>query len=177
MNAPDRTTSSDGRLRLRRPTASDLDMVWAIHGDPETNRFNPSGPLRSRAEAEKLLTFFVECWESDGVGYYLVEEVPAGAPVGFVGVRHADARDWDEPAEPVLNLYYRFSPAVWGRGYATGCARDVLAWAATHRPDRPVVVVTTPDNTPSLAVAVKLGFRSYRGVVHSGAPSVEDRLP
>jgi RimJ/RimL family protein N-acetyltransferase len=177
MRAPDRVTSSDGRLRLRRPTAADLDLTWAIHGDPDTNRFNPSGPLRSPEEAAELLGFFTSGWERDGVGYYVVEEVASDRAVGFAGVRHADARDWDEPPEPVLNLYYRFAPSAWGRGYATTCARDALTWADRHRADRPVVVLTTPDNTPSLAVAVKLGFRHVRDVVHSGAPSVEYRRP
>ncbi|WP_447008564.1 GNAT family N-acetyltransferase [Saccharothrix isguenensis] len=60
--------------------------------------------------------------------------------------------------EPTLNLFYRFRPRHWGRGYAPEMARAAVDWASRARPGRPVVIITDPDNTPSQRVAEKLGF-------------------
>jgi hypothetical protein len=49
--APDRLAAMivhTDRLVLRPVHRDDLEAVWAIHGDPGTNRYNPTGPLPSR---------------------------------------------------------------------------------------------------------------------------------
>lgn len=170
--------TESGRLRLRRPTPADAEGVFAIHGDPRTNLFNPAGPDRDRNASEARLASWLAGWEADGIGYEVVEEADTGSVVGFTGVRHADAGEWGERPEPVLNLYYRFAPSVWGRGYAAEAVRCVLRRARERRPNRPVVVITRPDNRPSLALAGRLGFAHFRDIEYGGAPSVEyRRLP
>lgn len=164
-----------GRLRLRRPTMDDLALACELHGDPEANRFNPAGPDADPEVTAERLRSWLAGWDRDGISYHVVEVLSTGEAVGFTGVRYADARDWGQPAEPVLNLYYRFAPVAWGRGYAAECGRTVLDWTRVHRPDRPVVVITTPDNLPSLKVARSLGFDHYRDITHDGVPSVEYR--
>jgi hypothetical protein len=42
------------RLTLWPPRGDDRDALWAIHSDPETNRFNPAGPMRTQAEAATM---------------------------------------------------------------------------------------------------------------------------
>ncbi len=39
-----RVDTAIGPLLLRRPVTDDLPAVWAVHGDPRTNRHNPAGP-------------------------------------------------------------------------------------------------------------------------------------
>ncbi|MFJ6774461.1 GNAT family N-acetyltransferase, partial [Kitasatospora sp. NPDC091257] len=60
------------RLVLTRPQEGDLEAVFAIHGDPETNRYNPNGPQRDIAQAQEMLDGFVADWVRDGVGYCAV---------------------------------------------------------------------------------------------------------
>ena len=95
-------------------------------------------------------------WSSDGIGYWAVELLATGEVIGFGGVMHHEAE-----GEQVLNLYYRFRPSAWGRGYAAEMAAAAVEWAGEHRPHRPVVVITRPENVPSQRVAEKLGFRRY----------------
>jgi ribosomal-protein-alanine N-acetyltransferase len=168
--------TKSGRLRLRRPTADDLDLVFEIHGDPATNRFNPDGPDPDRDASWAKLEAWIEDWRRDGIGYHVVEEGDSGRPVGFTGVRHADAASWGEAPEPLLNLYYRYAPLAWGKGYAAEAARTMLAWARVHRQDRPLVAVIDPTNEPSLRLAQKLGFRHFRGIRYGGHPAFEYRL-
>ncbi len=154
------------RLLLRALRESDLEAVYALHGDPETSRFNPSGPLRSLDAARELLTLWLGDWSRNGVGYWAVERRDApGLVVGFGGVRHKELE-----GRTVLNLAYRFSPSTWGSGYATEMARVALALARQQLPDVPLVAIIHPENAASIRVAERLGMRLERMIPYEGIP-------
>ena len=106
--------------RLRPPSADDLDDVFRIHGDPRTNLHNPAGPDRDLDASGARLAEWLEHWDRHGFGYWVVED-DDGAVIGFSGVRH---EIWQ--GRPVLNLYYRFAPEVWGRGLASSVAAHAV---------------------------------------------------
>ncbi|WP_158843372.1 GNAT family N-acetyltransferase [Saccharothrix deserti] len=140
------------RLLLRRVGPDDVRSAIAVLSDPETHRFAPAGPP-SAEQAAKMLVEWQANWAHDGIGYWAVELPETGEVIGFGGVRHQE-RD----GEPTFNLFYRFRPRHWGRGYAPEMARAAIEWASRAEPGRPVVIITDPDNTPSQRVAEKLGF-------------------
>lgn len=140
------------RLVLRRVRHGDLSAAVEILSDPETNRFNPSG-APSAAEAGEMLAQWQADWERDGIGYWAVALPGSGAVIGFGGLRFHSAGE-----EPVLNLFYRFSPGSWGRGYAPEMAGAAIDLADRTRTGRPVVIMTDLANKPSQRVAEKLGF-------------------
>jgi RimJ/RimL family protein N-acetyltransferase len=155
------------RLLLRAFRESDLDAVFALHGDPETSRYSPSGPLRSRDAARELLGLWMSDWSQRGIGYWAVERRDApGVVVGIGGVRHKELE-----GRPVLNLAYRFSPQTWGSGYATEVARAALTLAREHLPDLPLVAIIHPENTASIRVAERLGMRLELIIPYEGIPS------
>jgi hypothetical protein len=39
------------RLIYRQPQPEDVQRLFAIFGDPQTNLFNPAGPMTCRADA------------------------------------------------------------------------------------------------------------------------------
>ncbi|WP_254627574.1 GNAT family N-acetyltransferase [Myxococcus sp. CA040A] len=155
------------RLLLRPFRETDLDAVFTLHGDPETSRFNPSGPLRSLDAAKELLALWLSDWAKHGVGYWAVEqrETP-GVVVGVCGVRHKLFE-----GRTVLNLAYRFAPRTQGLGYATEAARVAVEKARRHLPDVPLVAIIHPENAPSLRVAERLGLRFERITDYEGTPS------
>ncbi len=140
------------RLLLRRVGPGDVRAAIAVLSDPETNRFNPAGPP-SAEQAAKTLAEWQTHWARDGIGYWAVELPESGEVIGFGGLRHHDL-----DGEPTFNLFYRFRPRHWGRGYAPEMARTAVDWARRARPDRPVTIITDPGNAPSQRVAEKLGF-------------------
>lgn len=148
MAAPDELFTE--RLRLRRVVAGDLVAALAIMGDPETNRYNTDGTPSAAVTAGQLEEWQRQ-WATDGIGYWAVEL--GGVVIGFGGLRTHDL-----DGLPTLNLFYRFSPGHWGRGYAPEMARAAVEWARGSRPERPVVILTDLDNKPSQRVAEKLGF-------------------
>lgn len=142
------------RLLLTRPQDDDVEAVFAVHGDPETNRYNPHGPHRDRAESRAMLDGFLTQWTRDGVGYCAVatREEP-GVVIGFAGVCLNTLDD-----ERVFNVYYRFRPTAWGLGYAAEAARAALAEAVPRFPGVPVTALIHPDNLPSRRLAERLGL-------------------
>jgi len=44
----------------------------AIFGDPQTNLFNPAGPMTCRADAQRLLNRWREHWATQGYGRWAI---------------------------------------------------------------------------------------------------------
>ena len=163
---------STERLLLRPFRESDLDVIFTLHRDPETNRYNPNGPMRTMDDARARLALWLNDWSERGVGYWAVERREApGVVVGVGGVRH---KEFEQPAlrgQHVLNLAYRFSPSAWGSGYATEVSRAALELAPRHIPGVPVVAIIHQMNAPSIRVAERLGMRLDRTFDYEGFPS------
>lgn len=143
------------RLLLCVPTTDPdvADAYFAIHGDPATNVHNPAGAMVDPDAAAPVLEVWRQHWRSEGFGYWVVRSPQDGQVLGFGGVRPV-AED-----EDFLNLYYRFRPSAWGKGYATELGRASLALAAKMAPGVPVVALIRPRNEPSIRVAQRLGMR------------------
>nr|WP_232285441.1 GNAT family N-acetyltransferase [Saccharomonospora marina] len=157
------------RLLLRPLRQDDLPAVVDIQAAEETHPYEraPATP----AQARERFAIWRQHWAAYGFGYVAVVEVDSATVVGIGGVQ---VRDLD--GERVLNLYYRFLPAAWGKGYATEMARAVLEWTRRELPERAVVVITAVDNAPARRVADKLGLRQYHQDYYEGMPAVFYRL-
>ena len=139
-----------GGLRLRALTAAALPAVLALETDPATSQHRPGGPP-SQAEVAAQLDGWVRTWREHGTGYWLAEL--DGRPVGLAGLRPLTLQ-----GRACWNLYYRFSPAVWGRGLATTAAREAVALARSRTPALPVVARTRPANDAAVRVAERAGL-------------------
>lgn len=144
------------RLLLRMPTLADLDAVHSIHGDPETNRFNPNGAA-SRDACRDKVQGWIEHWRQQGFGYWALcrRERPEEI-LGFGGIM--DSRFGERTG---LNLYFRLAVPAWGQGYANEMATAALE-LAFHRLQRPAVIgLVRPDNLPSRRALERLGLSLY----------------
>jgi RimJ/RimL family protein N-acetyltransferase len=141
---------SAARLRLRRPTAGDIPVLAGIGADPRTNVRRPGGSPNQRV-AEATVRSFIDEWARNGFGYWAVEF--EGALVGVAGVRPVDFRN-----RRCWNLYYRFSPASWGKGLAAEAAREALAAAHARDAAMPVVARTRPANEAAMRLAERIGM-------------------
>lgn len=149
MSAPmsERRTA---RLRLRRVTERDVSSIVSLSTDPRTHSHSPTG-TPTREEAEGYVQRFADDWDTYGLGYWIVEY--EGRDVGLAGVK---ASTLDE--RPCWNMYYRFTPAVHGRGLAAEATREAIVAAREHTPEWPVVVRTRPGNEPAVRLAQAIGL-------------------
>ncbi|WP_007026601.1 GNAT family N-acetyltransferase [Saccharomonospora iraqiensis] len=153
------------RLLLRPFSDADLPSVIGIQAAAETHPHEPAPA--SSAQARTQFDLWRRHWADHGFGYVAVVEHRSGTVVGVGGVQRSDL-----DGRGVLNLYYRFRPDAWGRGYAPEMARAILAWVDRAVPELPVVIVTNIDNGPARRVAEKLGFREYKRDLYRGMPAV-----
>lgn len=142
------------RLILRAPVPGDAAAVLAIHADPETNRHNPSGPMQSLTEAQARVRDWISDWSEHGLGYWCVSTLTQ--PQDVIGVSGVRVMEWS--GRQVLNLYYRFAPEAWGKGYAAEVASEAVRAAGALLPELPVVARIRPTNASSMRVAERAGL-------------------
>ena len=145
------------RLVYRQPLPSDVQRLFAIFGDPQTNLFNPNGPMASLADAQRLLDHWREQWASQGYGWWVIarREAPEHI-IGFGGVGPLNYL-----TERRINLGYRFAVEAWGQGYATELGRDALAMAFDTLGLPEVFGLVRPDHAASIRVLEKLGMQPF----------------
>ncbi|MBK5410710.1 GNAT family N-acetyltransferase [Pseudomonas sp. TH34] len=152
MNTCPITTS---RLIFRAPTVDDAASVFAIYGDPETNRYNPAGPLTDLGQAEAALARWLKHWAEHGFGQWAIatREAPE-CVIGFGGITLYKYNDVER-----INLGYRFAVSAWGQGYATELARAALQFGFVELDQPQVYGVVRPAHTASIKVLEKIGMR------------------
>lgn len=139
------------RLWLDRPTEADIDHLYPLHADARVWTHFPSGRHTDRATTEEMVQGIIENWDRDGLGYWSLRDADPGPVIGLGGCRLVpEHRRW--------NLYYRFTPEVQGRGYATELARTAVAVANRFDPEVPVVAIMMDINRSSWRVAEKIGM-------------------
>jgi ribosomal-protein-alanine N-acetyltransferase len=139
------------RLTLSRPEEGDTDAILRIHRDRLACEHNPSDMITVRAEAADRCRAWRAHWERHGFGYWVVRRQASSRVIGFCGLKLTRLHE-----APVLNLFYRFDPAVWGQGLA-GEAVDAVVAAAP--PEPPVIARIRPANVASARVALRAGLR------------------
>ena len=127
------------RLVMRAPRGEDLDAWAAIMGDPDVARYVAPAPM-TRDEAWRSIAASLGHWQLRGYGAWAVERKSDGAMIGRVGM-----------------IGWTLGKAYWGKGYATEAASAAMRYAFfTQSVDR-LISNIDPENTPSQAVAVRLG--------------------
>ena len=142
------------RLILRRPEGADEAAALDLHTDPRTNRHHPAPAMVTRASSARIFHEIGLHWYRHGFGVWAVatQEDPHTL-IGFTGLSHRLVQ-----SRPALNLYYRYIPEAWGRGYATEGAREAVRLAEKLLPGLPVVAYTTIDNIGSQLTAQAAGL-------------------
>lgn len=131
----------------------------AIHVDQRTNVHTPGGPP-SVGSAEAFFWSLVEAWDH-GLCYWAVEFNES--VIGFAGIEGRTVLGRD-----CWNLYYRFTPEVWGQGLATEVASEAVRVAAAVDDSRPVVARTRATNLAAASVAERAGLTRRVDLDHDG---------
>ena len=110
-----------------------------------------------------------------GAGPVRVEGVGLGSLQGDVGFA-----DFHRDITPSFNgaPEVGWALATWahGKGFATEAVQAAIAWGDTHlnpRPGEPprYVCIISPENTGSVRVAEKCGFRRAHDATYKGSPT------
>ncbi len=162
-----------GRLILRPHGLADFEDSYAMWSDPEIVRHISGQPQTREAVWQRLLRY-AGLWALLGYGYWAVFERDGGRFAGEVGVAdfHRDI-DWGTDAP---ECGWVMASRAQGRGYASEAVAAALDWRdRTLAGDRTVCLIS-PDNSASLRIAAKCGFRPFRDVDYHGPVSLFERI-
>jgi RimJ/RimL family protein N-acetyltransferase len=137
------------RLVMRAPRGEDLDEWATIMADPDVARYIAPAPM-TRDEAWRSIAASLGHWQLRGYGAWAVERKSDGAMIGRVGMINPEG--W-----PGLEIGWTLGKSYWGKGYATEAAAAAMRYAFLTQPVDRLISNIDPDNTPSQAVASRLG--------------------
>lgn len=101
----------------------------------------------------------------------MVEEKTTGRYAGEVGF--ADFKREIEPSlKGMPEIGWVLASSMHGRGYGTEAVRAAIAWGDENFGTRPMACIADPENTASLRIAVKFGFREHRRTTYRGDPTI-----
>lgn len=167
--APD--TLETARLRATRLTDADTEAVHAMHQDARI--MASIGGVRDADRTAMYMADNLDHWQRRGFGIYLLHDRGTGALVGRAGLRTI-AISADEAG---VEIAYVMLPAMWGRGLATEITQQLIALARDTLRLSELVAVIHPDNTPSLRIAERAGFRHDGWVERHTGRFMLHRLP
>lgn len=158
------------RTILRPHRLGDFDDYVAMWADPAVTRFIGGKP-RTREETWIRLLRYAGMWQIIGYGLWAVEEKATGRLIGEAGF-HEMKRDIVPPFEGTPEAGWALIPAAHGRGLATEVVGRAHEWAKGRPGFGRTVCIIDPENTASLAVARKLGYREIETASYHGEPTI-----
>lgn len=138
------------RLVLRQWRKDDFERYAEMFAAPETHHIG--GPM-TRGDAWRRFLHMPGAWALQGFAMFAVEEKASGRFVGQAG-------PWQPDGWPGTEVGYAFHPDAWGRGYCTEACIAAMDWAFGHLGWSEVIHSIDAANTPSQAVARRLGARN-----------------
>jgi len=147
------------RLRLRRFTAADVDLLVDLDSDPAVMAWITGGRPTPREEIEQeVLPAFLAHYERlGGLGFWAADLRDGG---DFTGWFHLRPERGAPPGE--VELGYRLRAAYWGRGLATEGSRALVDAGFERFGAQRITANTMTVNTASRRVMEKAGLRLIR---------------
>jgi RimJ/RimL family protein N-acetyltransferase len=156
------------RLRLRRFTLEDADLLVELDSDPEVMRYITGGrPTPREAYVSTYMPRWFEIYAKQPLlGYWVAERRQDGEFLGWFHLR-------DDRIEPqYLELGYRLRRSAWGHGYATEGARALLEHGFQRVGAERISARTVLGNRASQHVMEKCGLRRTGEFVYPDDPGI-----
>ena len=165
---PDIPTLETERLRLRPYRLDDFESYATMWSDPAVVRFIGGIPFSREANWTRFLRL-VGIWHYLGFGFFAIEDKATGIFLGECGFH--DYRRLVVPSiEGTMEAGWALTAAAHRKGIAVEAMTAAIAWARAHGTGERLTCMIDPENTPSLRVAAKLGFRQFASTTYVDKP-------
>ena len=151
MTAP--TTLQTPRLLLRVPTLDDHERWAEMMANEDAARF--IGGVQPKPVVWRMIMQMAGAWSLTGISMFSVIEKVSGRWIGRIG-------PWQPFGWPGTEVGWGLHPDAWGKGYAVEAATAAIDFAFDTLGWSEVIHCINPSNTPSQAVARRLGSRILR---------------
>jgi RimJ/RimL family protein N-acetyltransferase len=146
------------RLLLRPAAVADLDALYGLWNDPDVRRFlfDDEPVLRERAEAVLNDVLALD----GGLGLWCVAGRDTGTFLGCVGLMPSTTTArYDTSLVGAIEPLACFSPAAWGKGYATEALQVLIDYAFETLGLDQLAAVHDVPNEASGRLVQRLGFQ------------------
>lgn len=163
----DSRTITTARLTMTPHGLGDFTDIAAMWADPRVVRFIGGTP-QSDEESWARLMRHAGSWALLGYGFWALRRRDTGTFIGSVGFLDAH-RTGVQGFGGDPEIGWALVPAAHGEGLATEAVNAALGWGASHF-ERTVAMID-PENTGSVAVAARCGFRHFAAARYKDAPT------
>lgn len=142
------------RLILKEITKKDLEKLHELHSIPEVDEFNTLGIPKNIKETKKILKSMLKARKQKSRSSYTWKILlkDSNEFIGLSGMSLSNDRF------KMGEIYYKFYPKFWGKGYATEVSRALVLTGFNvfklHRVEAGVAV----ENVKSIRVLEKSGM-------------------
>jgi ribosomal-protein-alanine N-acetyltransferase len=145
------------RLRLRQIVPSDANALFAIHSDTDWMQWYGVDPMTRRSQADHLAELFAN-WFTAGTGFrWGLERKADRRLIGTCGLFRWN-RSWHNCV-----VGYEIARDCHAQGYMREALTAILNFGFDEMKLHRVQAETHPDNTASIGLAMRLGFR-FEGI-------------
>lgn len=164
------------RTFLRAHRLDDFDSYVVMWADPAVTRF-VGGKPRTREESWMRFLRHSGLWSLLGYGFWAIEDKATGRFIGEAGF-HDLKRDIEPSIEGVPEAGWALAPDAHGQGLASEVVGRIVAWGDETFKRARTVCIIDPENTASLNVAARCGYREVlRTTYHDAAAVLLERRP
>lgn len=143
------------RLTLRAFKESDIHNIHEMLQKPESTVFNPSSYSNDKNETQKLINTWkseAEAGENRKKFTFLIETNRDHTFVGIIGI------DIIKPHYKNAETWYKLSPEIWGKGYATEALEKIIQFGFEELKLHRIEAGCAVDNIASYKVMEKSGM-------------------
>ena len=166
------------RIKLRKFTNNDLNLIYQLDGDADVMRYITLGVPKSIKETKEYLNKRILTSYSDenNFGIFAAFLIKNNDFIGwFLFEKYKEVHPNLHNIKDAIEIGWRLKKEYWGRGYATEMAIDLVHKAQKMK--RSVVAHTMIENHASIRVMEKAGLRFVKEFwgnyePHSNKPDV-----
>jgi [ribosomal protein S5]-alanine N-acetyltransferase len=152
------------RLSIKPWTPSDAPAFLALSQDEGFNRYPINQYRQPSLEGARN-------WILQNPHKYAVSELATGQIIGMGGLT-----PWQWEGESLVDITYRLHEKAWGKGLGMELAQGLLSYGFEQLKLPEITATITPDNFPSIKIALRLGMRLDRRILLKGIPTDLYRL-
>lgn len=163
--------STTKRCIIRELSLNDLDNLYDLYSKPGMTKYVE--PLFSYDEEMEYEKKYIESmYGYFGYGMWLIFDRESGQLIGRAGLEHRNYSEDPSVYLDELELGYMIAPEFQNRGIATEVCTAIIEYAKENLDFDKINCLIDDDNTASIAVASKLGFK-HAGTSYASGKKME----
>jgi RimJ/RimL family protein N-acetyltransferase len=148
---------------IRETVPEDLDDFYRIYDESEAAKYLAPLSDDRQEEQEKLQAYIDFVYGFYGFGWWSVFEKKTGKLIGRCGLNTEQIED-----EVLIEVGYLIEAEKRQQGLASEAMQAVMAYAREELGIEEFAACIAPDNTASIALALKLGLAYRKDVMREG---------